>query len=119
MIKKGSSIYIVDDDESVCRAISRILKLNGYTPHYYVSANQFFEKFNRDSNSLVICDFLMPEMSGLELLKKLKKVECSIPFIFISATTSGVDLREARQLGSAFLEKPLDSNELMRAIAKT
>jgi FixJ family two-component response regulator len=119
MVEKGASVYIVDDDESVCRAIARLLKLNGYTPHHYVSAKEFLENFNRGDNSVIICDFLMPEMSGLELLKKLQKLKFSHSFILISATINEAIVREVKHLNIVFIEKPVDSNDLMRAIANS
>jgi CheY-like chemotaxis protein len=78
-------ISIVDDDDSVRVATSKLLKLYGFIVHAFASAEEFLGSKYLDETRCLIADVRMPGMSGIELQEKLKQQGYSTPMIFITA----------------------------------
>lgn len=116
MADEGRRVYIVDDDESVCRAIARLLHVAGYFPVTYASGEDFLERPNFDDGACVVCDIRMPGMSGVEVWKNLHGQGVNLPFVFISAVTDEELVQEAKKIGHGFFAKPVDGEELLRVI---
>ena len=72
MINKKPSIYIVDDDASVCRSIERLLRSMNYQVNTFTSAEDFLSLECYERPGCLILDVTMPEMNGNELLKKIR-----------------------------------------------
>jgi two-component system response regulator FixJ len=66
----NKSIYIVDDDESVCRALKTLLMTNGFEAKTFNSAKTFFDTVSNDDSSCLLLDIYMPVMDGWAVLKK-------------------------------------------------
>src|ERR1700758_4571387 len=87
-MKKGQGTYviaIVDDDESVQRALQETIEADGFSARCFGSAEEFLESGVQRKMALLITDIRMPGMSGLELQAKLKADLCKAPIIFITA----------------------------------
>jgi FixJ family two-component response regulator len=78
-------IAIVDDDESLCRSFSRLLRTAGFEPIAYASAEAFLEDTKRPRFDCLVLDIQLEGMSGLELSRRLAAVRDATPFIFITA----------------------------------
>jgi FixJ family two-component response regulator len=113
----GNRIYIVDDDASVCRSLARLVKTYGYRPMTMSSGEEFANCKNLDLNATIICDLRMPGMNGVEVYQSLERRNIKLPFIFITAVDDDVLVDQAKRLGKAFFQKPLDGQELLGVLS--
>ncbi len=78
-------VAVVDDDESVCRSFSRLLRTAGFQPVSYASAEAFLEDGKRPRFDCLVLDIQLGGMSGVELRDRLLAVRDSTPVVFITA----------------------------------
>jgi FixJ family two-component response regulator len=108
-------VHIVDDEPSVRNAIGRLLRLAGYDVATYESAEQLFHQLPENQESgCILLDMLMPDVNGLELQERLKKVGSTLPIVFM---TGGGERRERGTRD--FLKKPVSKEKLLDAIERT
>ena len=107
----------MDDDASICKALARLLRVNGFTVDTYVSARAFLGSVARTVPDCLIVDLRMPEMTGLELHRHVAQVAGRVPTILITAYSDETTREHARTAGiDACLEKPLQEPSLLAAI---
>jgi FixJ family two-component response regulator len=119
MIKNRPTIGIVDDEPSVCKALSRLITSAGFNAITYGSAQVFLDGDPTNEPDLLVLDVRMPGMNGLELQTHLAALGRTIPVVFITAHEN--ELAKARAMASgavAFFQKPLDEKDLLGAIHK-
>lgn len=108
------AIAIVDDDESVCRALRRLVRSFNMDVETFPSGEAFLSTSAADSSfrtDCLIVDLQMPGMSGLELQARL--TENSVPIVFITAYDDAAAQQQALAAGAAaFLRKPIDGDML-------
>jgi FixJ family two-component response regulator len=110
-------VAIVDDDESVQRALQDLIESDGLSALCFSSAEQFLGSRARSKVACLIADIRMPGMSGLELQAKLKAERCRIPVIFITAHgDAGIRIHAMRQGAVEFLSKPFDDTVLLKIV---
>ena len=112
-----STVFVVDDDSSVRRALYRMLSSAGYSVEAFASALEFEQREPHTGNGCLIVDLHMPGGTGLDLQKKLNSRPYTMPIIFLTGagdTTSGVNA--IKQGAMDFLTKPVDEEELLEAI---
>lgn len=120
MSKGKPMIAIVDDDESVCRALKRLVRSLGMEADIFLSGQEFvdlIEAMPSFSADCVILDVQMPGITGLEVQRRLVAGGSRLPIIFITAHDE-VGIRE-RALGMgavAFLRKPFDDELFVRTL---
>ena len=116
-----SNIYILDDDESVCRAMERLLRSMGMTAETYTSSEDFLEQMESLKTfqlDCVILDIQMPGMNGIELQQRLRLIDKDIPVIFITAYDDRIDKDRAIAGGAvAVLRKPCNDALILRTLA--
>ena len=115
------SILLVEDDRTICENTAEILEMEGYTVFTASNGKEGFQKIKTMLPDLIICDILMPEMGGLELLAKLglHSELKTIPVIFYSAKAEKKDIKKAMGLGAYdYIVKPSDLNDLLASIRK-
>lgn len=111
------SVLIIDDEREICNSISMILEYEGYIVDTTTSASEGLKKFSEQDFSVVLLDIQMPEMSGFEVLKKIKELKPSASVIIISAHGSVENAIKATRLGAFdFLEKPIDRDKLLISV---
>jgi FixJ family two-component response regulator len=120
MSKTNPTIAIVDDDASVCRAISRLLRSLGMNADTFTSGREFIEHIETTPAfrpDCVVLDVQMPGMNGLEVQDLLVRSENPLPVIFITAHDE-VSVRErALQAGAvAFLRKPFNDELFIKTL---
>ena len=111
------SFAIVEDDESVREATTRLLRSLGFIAKGYSSAEEFLKSNRLQITSCLIADVQMPETSGLALYGQLVASDNPIPTILITAYPD--DAVRTRALGAgvaAFLIKPFSEKELLDSI---
>ncbi|MFC1828406.1 response regulator transcription factor [Thermodesulfobacteriota bacterium] len=119
MTKGGITICVVDDNPSVCKALSRLIKSAGFSVITYVSAHKFLDDGHAEGSDLLVLDVRMPGMNGLDLQNHLAASGHKIPIVFITAHKNGITQKKAMAAGAvAFLQKPFGENDLLEAICK-
>jgi FixJ family two-component response regulator len=117
MTEPQPTIFVVDDDASMRRALSYLLGAAGYKVETYPSAETFLTRENYDGVGCIILDVRMPGLSGMELQEKLIRSAHRMPIIFLTGhgeVSMGV---QAMKKGAIdFLTKPCDDEQLLAAI---
>lgn len=110
-------IYIVDDEESVRKGLSRLMRSAGMPCRDFASAEQFLAEMDPQQTGCLLLDITMPGLTGLQLQNELKKRKIRLPIIAVSARDDADTSSRARQLGARFfLRKPVDDQALLDAI---
>ena len=114
------TVYVVDDDASVRRALGRLLKSAGLSVRVFASAEEFLESGVPYQGACLVADIRMPGMSGLELLQELHRRGASIPAILVTAHDTQESRMEAALAGAAgYFSKPVDGSVLIQVIEET
>lgn len=112
MSKSNPLIAIVDDDESVCRAMSRLVRSLGMETNEFASGREFVDRIETTPSfqpDCVVLDVQMPGMNGLEVQERLASRGNRLPVIFITAyDEAGVRDRALAAGAVAFLHKPFN-----------
>ncbi len=118
MVSKGN-ILVIDDTESILVILTELLKENGYYVSSANSGKKAFEILENYIPDLILLDVMMPEMTGLEVFKKMKNYEKyeNIPVIFLSAATEKKNRIEGLRLGAVdYITKPFEQEELIARV---
>ena len=117
MTDSGSMVFVVDDDDSVCRALARLIQSAGYRVETFGSARAFLDSKRADTcAACLVLDIQLPDLSGLELQREL---DAALPIIFITGygdLSMGVGAMKAGAID--FLAKPVRDTDLLRAIGQ-
>ena len=117
MLLENKQIFIVDDDESVCRALSFLLATYGFTVGTFTSAEEFFHAVPNSAPGCLLLDIHMPGLDGWETQQRLLKSGSSRPVIIISADKNGGLNERALKAGAVgFLQKPFNDQALVDLI---
>ena len=110
-------IAIVDDDQSVQRALQDLIESEGLPTVCFGSAEEFLESGVQNSAACLIADVRMPGISGIDLQATLKADRCRIPIIFITAHGDAkMRIRAMRDGAVEFLTKPFDDAVLLETV---
>lgn len=119
MSEHSCTIYIVDDDPSVLKALSRLLRVTGHNVEAFSSPLAFLEAHDMAKPGCALLDVGMAELNGLELQQALMNGDLRRPIIFISGGGDVPTSVAAMKAGAVdFLTKPVDEVTLMTALAK-
>lgn len=120
VIRNKPLIAIVDDDESVCRAMERLVRSLGMAAETYVSSQDFMEQMESLPSihlNCVILDVQMSGLNGIEVQRRLRCIRKDLPVIFISAYDDHAAKERAITGGAvAFLRKPCNDILLIRTL---
>lgn len=106
-------ILVVDDEESIREFFEIMLKREGYEVFSQSNGKEGFEFFKKNPVDLIISDIQMPEMSGMELLTKIKETDPETPMIMITAFGSTETAVEALKIGAYdYIQKPFKLDEV-------
>jgi two-component system response regulator FixJ len=111
-------IHVIDNDEAVRDALGELLGSVGFDVRIYESPLPFLEQV-RPRAGCVVTDVQMPQMSGLDLLRRLKAEQSPLPVIIMTGRGGAARRAEAIQAGAAdFIEKPFDEDVMLAAIRR-
>lgn len=114
---EGALVHLIDDDEDVRRALAFLLGTAGLAVKVYSSAAAFLEAFNDAPKNVVLSDVRMPEMDGLELLRRLREKGARCPVVIMTGHADVAMAVEAMKLGAVdFIEKPFADEAVLSAI---
>ena len=111
-------IAIVDDEESVRKALVRLLQAAGFATSSFASGNEFLESWHFDRPDCLVLDVQMPGLSGMEVQQALTVAGARFPVVMITAHDSSNLRDQCLSAGAtAYLCKPLDLGALIQAIS--
>jgi FixJ family two-component response regulator len=111
------TVFVVDDDPSIRRALGRLLRSAGLRVELFASAEEFLHRDRPDAPGCLVLDVQMPGLDGLELQRALGEADVRLPIIFMSGHGDVPTSVRAMKAGAAdFLPKPFDAGELLQAI---
>lgn len=117
MPSEKKKIYIVDDDESVCRALKTLLMTFGFEVEIFNSADDFFDTVPNDDPGCLVLDIHMPGLDGWAIQRKILDSGAKRPVIFISAEKQENAADRALKVGAVgFLQKPFNGQALVDLI---
>jgi two-component system, LuxR family, response regulator FixJ len=114
---QSPTVYILDDDADIGRAVGRLLRSAGYRPVVFQTAEDFLRDYDPSAPGCLILDYRMPELDGLEVQMLLKQSGSTHPILFLTGLGT-IPLTVDAVKGGALnvLTKPVDEVTLLRAI---
>ena len=117
MEARTPTVYVVDDDPDLLRALERLLQSAALNVATFTSAHDFLEQYDRNAPGCLVLDLAMPGLGGLELQRTLEQQASPLPIIFLTGRGDIALSVEAMKHGAAdFLTKPVDDTALLAAI---
>jgi len=119
MARNGQTIFLIDDDESIRKAVGRLLRSAGLIVETFASAEEFMRSPGMAAPGCLILDVHLPGLSGLELQQRLTAEGEGVPIVFITAYNDDQARERALRTGAiAFLQKPFEEQSLLDAVAR-
>lgn len=115
------TILFIEDNLEIRENVTELLEFYGYHVELAVNGREGLLAVNKKLPDLILCDIMMPELTGYDVLLELKKsvsTSC-IPFIFISASTEKKEIQNGLDLGAnAYIRKPFELEVLLNEIKR-
>ena len=119
MAGRPHTVYVIDDDQGVVRALARLIRSAGMEAVELSCRNDLTDFPSLDPDGCVVSDIRMPGGSGLTIPALLAQRGFPLPVIFVTAVDDEETRLEAERVGAvAFLKKPVDDADLLNAISK-
>lgn len=113
-------ILIVDDSRAMRRIMSRLIRQAGYAEHELLEAENGREALDlvrSESPDLILADWRMPEMTGIDLLSTINEEGLAIHFGFVTSEPTNAMVRQARDGGAVFLlAKPFTAEDMAKVL---
>jgi CheY-like chemotaxis protein/glycine cleavage system H lipoate-binding protein len=114
-----ANVLVVDDEQIVCNSCKKILSQEGHNVRTATNGREALKKVEEDKYDVLIADWKMPEIDGMEVLRIVKKNHPDIIVIMITGYPSVESAVKAMRLGvSNYVPKPLDPEELTKVLDK-
>lgn len=111
-------IAVIDDEESVCKGLERLLRSAGLTAKTFLNGADFLRFLKTGRPDCVVLDLSMMPMNGFAVLNRLARLKMKLPVIIITGDDSEETYERAMESGiAAYLRKPVDGEVLLDAIA--
>ena len=118
MVQK-TTIHVIDDEPIILEVLGELLTSEGYEVEISSSGEEALDKHSTQSFGLVLLDLLMPGMDGIEVLKKIKKIEPHAVIIIITAYPSVESAISAMKMGAFdYIQKPFKHDELLLTVKR-
>ncbi len=119
MLNKHKHIFLIDDDASMRKAISRILNEHGYLVEEFSSGESFLENLREQSPAVILLDMEMPRINGIEIQRRLILRGIKTPIIFVSGHSHQQQIVDSMKYGAIdFIFKPFQLDNLLLVISK-
>jgi FixJ family two-component response regulator len=119
LLNKSKHVFLIDDDASIRKAISRILNEQGYLVEEYTNGESFLENLRGRSPAVILLDMEMPGINGIEIQNRLILRGIKTPIIFVSGHSHQQQIVDSMKYGAMdFIFKPFQLNDLLLFISK-
>ena len=116
-MRSEATVFVVDDEPSVLKAIARLLRSSGFNVETFRSPQEFLDGYDPNTTGCLVLDVAMPGLSGLDLQEALSLKAIELPIIFLTARGDIPMSVQAMKRGAVdFLQKPVNDEELLEAI---
>jgi sigma-B regulation protein RsbU (phosphoserine phosphatase) len=105
------SILVVDDDHDLVELLVALFDEEGYRVRYAFDGQAAFQEITHNTPDLVLTDIMMPELDGLTLLRRLRRLGCPTPVVLMSAV-----YREVDEPNVPLMQKPFDLDTVLEAV---
>jgi FixJ family two-component response regulator len=113
----GGTVFLVDDEPGMLKALARLLEAEGFTVRAFTSAKTFLASYQADALGCVVLDVAMPELDGLELQQRLTQSGVLLPIVFLTGHGDiPTSVRAVKAGALDFLTKPVKDVDLLRAV---
>ncbi|RZL95338.1 MAG: response regulator transcription factor [Variovorax sp.] len=113
------TVFVVDDDPSVLKSFSRLLRSLGWQAETYGSPEEFLRQYDPAAPGCLVLDVAMPGVDGLELQRRLADAGCPLPIVFITGQGDiPTSVRAMRAGALNFLVKPVNDEDLLKAVGE-
>jgi len=114
---ENGTVLIVDDEKNICTLLSRLLRREGLETMEAYEGNTAVKMIASQKPDVVLVDFRMPEMDGMELLKRAKELDQDLPIVMITAFADIKGAVKAMRAGAHdYLAKPFENLEVIRVV---
>ncbi len=114
---KRQTVFIVDDDTSICESLSNLLDAVNIPAEHYTSVEEFCENWSDSRPGCLLLDARLPGLSGVEFQEQLRASGVGIPVVFMTAHGDMPMVRKVMKSGAVeFLIKPFQKEELLNAV---
>ncbi|MFZ0853290.1 MAG: response regulator, partial [Hyphomicrobiaceae bacterium] len=116
---KSGTVFVVDDDRTIREAMRDLLSENGYAVELFADGEAFLGGYRPGREGCLLVDVLMPGMSGVELIERLKAEGHQLPAIMITGSGAVPMAVQAMKAGAVdFIEKPVGHEELLASVKR-
>ena len=117
MSVSAPTVFVVDDDPSIRKALGRLLKADGFQVQKFQSAEEFLELHPVGTPACLVLDVSMPGLNGLDLQQQLADRNSALPIVFITGHGDiPMSVRAMKAGATDFLVKPFKSSDLLKAV---
>ncbi|MCE2997616.1 MAG: sigma-54 dependent transcriptional regulator, partial [Flammeovirgaceae bacterium] len=113
-------ILVVDDDQDICLMLTKFLTKHLYVVHTAFTGEEALLQLRANHFDLILCDFKLPDLTGVELLQKIKVLNAHVAVIIITGYSDVKTAVETFRFGASdYITKPLYPDELLASIQET
>jgi FixJ family two-component response regulator len=117
MSAQHGTVFLVDDEPGMLKALTRLLRSEGFNVRGFTSAKHFLESYRAEELSCLVLDVAMPELNGLEFQQQLAHAGILLPIVFLTGRGDIPMTVQAVKAGAVdFLTKPVNDETLLRAV---
>ncbi len=111
------NMLIVDDEVEICDFLKSFFEEKGFEADVALNGQDALKFIKEKKHKIVLCDIRMPDISGLEVLRQVKKLGIASKFIMITGFISNENMKEAKDLGAIdYITKPFSLNYLEKNV---
>ena len=116
----NATVYVVDDDDAVRESVCELLRSADLHVQSYASPVEFLDKLNPENPGCAVLDVRLPDMTGLELQERLRRLDAVLPIIFITGHGDVPTAVKAIREGAIdYMEKPLDARQFVERVRRS
>jgi FixJ family two-component response regulator len=114
-----ATVFVIDDDVSVCKALGRLIRSAGYDVEVFNGAAEYLARETPERPACLIVDIRMPNMSGIDLSRTIEGTAMGLPIVFITGHADDSVREQTLAAGGIdVLYKPVDDTVLFAAIER-